>query len=89
VLDIPRLDQLEKYLIMPMSACQSKKIFFICRFLYFHRFDENGLIPSAGVEFVLSVRGSVALDTSLTKVEKDVYITVCETVDAVLSKRLS
>mmetsp|Transcript_1738 Transcript_1738/g.3111 ORF Transcript_1738/g.3111 Transcript_1738/m.3111 type:complete len:275 (-) Transcript_1738:164-988(-) len=52
-------------------------------------YDSDGNVETnAGFEFTISVRGSVAMDTSLTKAEDVVHSAVVQTVSAILDGKL-
>lgn len=53
------------------------------------RLDSNGaIIPNTGYEFILSVRGSVAQDYSLSQAEERVHAAVVNTIKALMAGEL-
>lgn len=59
--------------------------------MYLHvcRYDSDGNVNiNAGLEFTISVRGSVPMDTSLVKAEDVVHTAVQEVIHAVLDGKI-
>jgi hypothetical protein len=74
---------------MPVSLCECRHTISDQQALTCHRLDSNGdSVLNSGHEFILSVRGSVTGDYSLTKAEDRVHAAVTKTIEALLAGQL-